>query len=318
MALPTTREKLKTYCLRKLGAPVINVDVANEQIEDRIDEALEMFQQYHFDGVEKIYLAHKLTASIMTFTAPPGTFTRNESLVGTVSGASAAFYDQTGSTARVVLNPTSVPFQASELVTGSQSGATGTLAATNFYTVGDLENRYVTIGEDILSVIDILALNTSNSGMFDVRYQFFLNNMPNFTSMDLISYDMLNKHLALLQFEFEGIKPLRHNKKQNRIYVDFDWSSDANVDRYVVFEALRAMDPAQWPKIWGDYWLREYSTALIKKQWGQNLIKFKNVQLPGPTQLNGEDIYNQAITELEVLDEKLHKEFQEPVSFLVG
>jgi hypothetical protein len=319
MALPTTREELKQYCLRKLGHPVIQINVANEQIEDRIDEALEMFQQYHFDGVEKIYLPHKVTASEMVFTAATPAFNKSEVLIGQVSNASVTFIDADSNTARFVYNQASPQLIPGETLVGQQTALTATLVLTpNYVTLGDLDNKFIPITGPILSVLNVLDLNQSTSNMFDVRYQFYLNNMPNFTSMDMISYDMFNKHLALLNFEFSGLKPLRFNKKMDRLYVDFDWHSDPAVDRYIVFECLRSLDPADYPKIWSDYFLREYCSSLIKKQWGSHLIKYGGVSLPGNVTLNGEKIYNEAVKELEVLEERLHKEFQLPIDFLVG
>lgn len=62
----TTREGLKQYCLRELGKPVVEINAADEQLEDRIDEALEYWRQYHYDGVEKLYLKYQVTATDMT------------------------------------------------------------------------------------------------------------------------------------------------------------------------------------------------------------------------------------------------------------
>ena len=227
MALPTTREQLKQYCIRKLGHPVIQINVANEQIEDRIDEALEVFQQYHFDGVEKIYLPHKVTASEMVFTAAAPAFNYREKLIGQSSGASVTFIDSDANTARFVYNQNSAQLIPGETLLGEQTALTATLVLTpNYVTLGDMDRKYIPITGPILSVVNVLDLNQSTTSIFDVRYQFYLNNMPNFASMDMISYDMFNKHIALLNFEFTGLKPLRHNKKQDRLYIDFDWTQD--------------------------------------------------------------------------------------------
>ena len=62
MANPTTRETLKQYCLRNLGKPVIDINVDDDQLEDRIDEGLQYFAQYHYDGIERMYLKYKVTS----------------------------------------------------------------------------------------------------------------------------------------------------------------------------------------------------------------------------------------------------------------
>lgn len=319
MALPTTRNELKQYCLRKLGHPVIQINVANEQIEDRIDEALEMFQQYHFDGVEKVYLPHKVTASEMVFTGPTPAFNHRENLIGQTSGAKVIFIDSEANTARFAYASKSPELIPGEVVQGEQTALTATLVLTpNYVTLGDIDRKYIPITGPILSVTNVLDLNQSTRSIFDVRYQFYLNNMPNFASMDMISYDMFQKHISLLNFEFTGIKPLRFNKKQDKLYVDFDWTSDPVVDRFIVFECFRALNPADYPKVWSDYFLREYTTALIKKQWGSHLIKYQGVSLPGNVTLNGAKIYDEAVEELAKLEERLQKEFQLPTDFLVG
>ena len=66
MATPSTRETLKQYCLRNLGKPVIDINVDDDQVEDRIDEALQYFAQYHVDGVERMYLKYLVTADDIT------------------------------------------------------------------------------------------------------------------------------------------------------------------------------------------------------------------------------------------------------------
>ena len=66
MANPTSRSTLQEYALRRLGKGVIDINVSTDQIDDRTDEALQFFQEYHFDGVEKTYLKHKVTATTLT------------------------------------------------------------------------------------------------------------------------------------------------------------------------------------------------------------------------------------------------------------
>jgi hypothetical protein len=63
MAVPTTRTEFKAYCLRRLGDPVIDINVDDEQVEDRIDDALKYYQDYHFDGTERVLVKHVVTAS---------------------------------------------------------------------------------------------------------------------------------------------------------------------------------------------------------------------------------------------------------------
>ena len=66
MATPTSKATLKYYCLRALGKPVIDVNVDDDQIDDRVDEALQYFAEYHYDGSERMYLKHKITSAEIT------------------------------------------------------------------------------------------------------------------------------------------------------------------------------------------------------------------------------------------------------------
>ena len=92
MATPNSRENLKQYCLRMLGKPVVEINVDDDQLEDRIDEGLQYFQEYHFDGVEKTYLRHKLTGSTITVSSVSGSFEDDEIITGGTSNASATVH----------------------------------------------------------------------------------------------------------------------------------------------------------------------------------------------------------------------------------
>ena len=86
MAKPTTRATLQDYCLRNLGAPVIEINVDEDQLEDRTDEALQFYQEYHHDAIEKVYLKHKVTGSTLTLSAAvAGNFTVGETITGGTS-----------------------------------------------------------------------------------------------------------------------------------------------------------------------------------------------------------------------------------------
>ena len=78
MAKPSSREALKQYSLRMLGKPVVEINVDDDQLEDRIDEGLQYFQEYHFDGVEKTYVRRKITGSTLNISSVTGTFDAGE------------------------------------------------------------------------------------------------------------------------------------------------------------------------------------------------------------------------------------------------
>lgn len=320
MPLPTSRDELKDYCLRRLGEPVIQINVDNEQVEDRIDDAIQFYQDFHFDGVERVYLKHKITASEMTTTAPlTGTPIKNERITGLVTGAKGNFYDTSGTVTRFVMEPGSVDFQDGEGILLSESGSVGTLIATNAIVKGDIDNGYIPVDIPVVSVLKIFPPSALFSGgIFDLRYQAMFNALPTLMMTDLISFDMFGKHLALLDQMFVGTKPIRFNRKQNRAYIDWNWHQDVQIDKYVILETKVALDPEQWIEMYSDQWLLRYATALIKRQWGEHISKFSGVQLVGGVALDGVRVLTEAVEEIKLLEEQAKKEFQEPIDLMIG
>jgi hypothetical protein len=86
----------------------------------------------------------------------------------------------------------------------------------------------------------------------------------------------------------------------------------------VIAESFAMIDSAQYASVWNDRWLKEYATALIKKNWGSNLSKFQGVQLPGGVMLNGQQIYNDAVEEIKALEEEMSSKYELPVDFYLN
>jgi hypothetical protein len=253
MATPTSRSQLKDYCLRKLGFPVIDINVDDDQLEDRIDDALQKFRDYHYDGTEEIYLAHAVTA-------------------------------------------------------------------------GDVSNNYITVADSIIGVSRVLPISSgsissdSQQGfnIFDINYQIRLNDFYNLLSSSYTYYVIAREHLAMLDMIVTGELPFKYNKKVNQIQIQMDWANRVAVGDYLAFEAVRIVDPDTYNKVFNDSWLKEYTTALFKEQWGSNLKKYGNFVLPGGMVINGQQIYDEAVVELKELDEKLRDVYEPPPQMLVG
>lgn len=247
MALPGNRQELIDYCLRRLGAPVIEINIDPDQIEDRVDDAFLFFQDYHFDGVERVYLAHQMTAN-------------------------------------------------------------------------DITNQYIPIPAPIISVTRVLPTansNASNIGLFDVQYQMRLNDLYTFTSTSIIHYDVMQRHLALLEFEFNADPGILFTRHQGQLRILLDWTSVSVGDFYII-ECYRILDPDQYPDVYKDRWLMAYTTELLRRQWGENLMKYQGVALLGGVTLNGTDIYQKALDNIEKLEQQVHDEFQLPIDFIMG
>jgi len=270
MATPATRETLKQYALRALGKPVIEINVDDDQLEDRIDEAVQYFQQYHYDGIRRTYLKYKLTAA-----------------------------DKTRLSA---INP-------------SSETATKNSVSTTWYE----DNNFLVVPDSVISVINIFPFSDKgNLNLFDVRYQLRLNDLYDFSSTSVINYDIVLRHLDFLDHILVGEKPLRFNQHDNRLYIDMDWTNDLQVGEYLVIEAYRKLDPDTYTDVWDDIYLKRYTTALFKKQWGANLSKFGGVQMIGGVTLNGVEIYQQAMSDIEKLEQEIRSTFELNPAMMIG
>ena len=262
MATPSTRETLKQYCLRNLGKPVIDINVDDDQVEDRIDEALQYFAQYHVDGVERMYLKYLVTADDIT----------------------------------------RMTTDASESVTEN--------SVTTTYKRAD---NFLVVPSSVISVINVFPLSDrANLNMFDVRYQLRLNDLYDFSSTSIVHYQMTMQHLDFLDHILVGEKPMRFNQLSNRLYVDMDWGTDITAGEYLIFEVYRKVDPDTYTDLYDDIYLKRYLTALIKRQWGQNLSKFSGTAMLGGVTLNGPELFSSAIEEQQRLEEEIRLNYEEP------
>lgn len=247
MAKPTTREEFKEYCLRKLGKPVIEINVDDTQIEDRIDDALSYYHDYHFDGTQKVYLAHAVTEE-------------------------------------------------------------------------DKTNKYITIPEAVIGVINIFDVGDSYStnNLFNIRYQIALNDLFAFNYGPFAPYYMALQNVALAEELFVGRQSLRYNRHVNKLYIDMDWQSKVVTGEYIIIECYQKVDPETYSDVWADRWLEKYATALIKKQWGENLKKYEGLQMPGGLTFNGQKIWDEAMDELTKLEDEMISSYSLPVSDMIG
>ncbi len=276
MAKPSTRQGLIDYCLRQLGAPVLEINVDDDQIDDLVDDAIQYFNERHYDGVEKMYLKYKITEDDVTR--------------GTAKGTTG-----TG-----IVNTT----------------ATDTSNRTyNFY---ETEN-YIQVPDSVIGIEKIFKFDTSSisGGMFSIKYQLFLNDLYYFNSVELLQYAMTKSYLEDIDFLLTPDKQIRFNKRQDRLYLDIDWGSQP-AGEFIIIECYRALDPESFTQIYNDSWMKMYLTALIKRQWGRNLSKFRGVKLPGGIELNGGEILQQAESEIADIKGRMLSEYELPPLDFIG
>ena len=262
MAAPSTRETLKQYCLRNLGKPVIDINVDDDQVEDRIDEALQYFSQYHVDGVERMYLKYEVTQADVT-----------------------------------------------RMTTDSSESITEDSVTTTW----KQGNNFLVVPSSVISVVNVFPLSDrANLNMFDVRYQLRLNDLYDFSSTSIVHYQMTMQHLDFLDHILVGEKPMRFNQLSNRLYLDMDWGTDITAGEYLIFEVYRKVDPDTYTDLYDDLYLKRYVTALIKRQWGQNLSKFSGTAMLGGVTLNGPELFSAAIDDQQRLEEEIRLNYEEP------
>lgn len=323
MALPTSRSQLKAYIKRRLGEPVITVNVQDDQLEERIDDALAFFQDYHFAASEKVYLKHQISYSNVVFSSnSTGTFANNELIVGQTSNIVGKVRTQTSNTVvQFTYNRTNQAstFTVGETVEGQDSGATGVVASV---TEGDWDKQVIPISDLVLNIYRVITLDgfavDRSTGLFSWNYQFLMNDLSWLSSSSVVSYFLTRSHMEMLNDLFIGDVMLRFNRYSGNLYLDLDWRMDVHPGDWVVVEAQRVLDPSSYSAIWGDRFLRDYATALTKKQWGQNLVKYEGIQMPGGVTLNGRAIYDEGTREASTLEEQIQAKFELPPEFIVA
>jgi hypothetical protein len=319
----TTRQQLKDYCLRRLGYPVIEINVDDDQVEDRVQDAIDYWNEYHFDGTERVYLKAQVEASIVKLsTIFASQFLVGETITGATSGAKAKVFAVKSST-ELKVHKVSGAFSNNETITGSDSGFSTTTHASLAYTENSLTSGKFEVSDAVTGLIRVFPVGDSGSSrastnFFDVVYQFRLNDMYNLLSSDVMYYNQVKMHLQLLDDMFAGSRSFRFNRKQNEIALDVNMEEVFMDGDYVIFEVYRALNPEEWTEVYNDMFLRRYATSLIKRQWGENMKKFGGMTLPGGVTLNGQIIFDEALTEISELEREMQSRYELPVDFLVG
>jgi hypothetical protein len=280
MSKPSSRQELIDYCLRRLGAPVLEINLADDQIDDLVDDALQYFNERHFDGVERMYLKYKITQDDIDRGRGRGT---NGVGIVTTTGTSNI----------------------------SGIGTTN----FNFYE----SSNFIQVPDSVIGIEKVFKFDTSSisGGMFSIKYQLFLNDLYYFNSVELLQYAMVKTYLEDIDFLLTTDKQIRFNKRQNRMYLDIDWNAQ-NKDTFIVIDCYRILNPNDFTKVYNDSFLKKYLTALMKRQWGQNLIKFRGVKLPGGIELNGREIYEDGEREIESIIQRMSMDYELPPYDFIG
>jgi len=272
MAKPNSKEGLKEYALRKLGKPVLEINVDDDQIDDLIDDAVQYFHERHGEGIDRVFLKHKLTEAERT--AMVG-IAQTTTVTDTFGGISSAEYTE--------------------------------------------QANYLPLPDTIIGVNKVFKMDSStlSAGMFNIKYQIFLNDLYYYGAIDLLNYSQTKSYLETIDYLLNPDVQVRFNKKNSRLYLDINLKELTN-DHYLILDCFRVADPESDTAVYNDFWLKQYTTSLIKRQWGQNLIKFTGVKLPGGLELNGRQIYDDSVMEIEKHEKSLMEEYAMPPLDMVG
>ena len=284
MSTPSSRSEFKQYCLRQLGAPVLEINLADEQCVDLIDDGVQFFQERHFDGVARMYLKYQIRQSDID------------------RGQASKSSDAT-STAGIV-------------TTTASATIAGVATTFDWYE----NSNYIQVPPSVIGVFKVFhfdGANTITNNMFSVKYQLFLNDIYYWGSTEILTYAMVKSFLEDIQFALTTEKQIRFNKREDRLYLDIDWGS-VTVGDFLVMECFRMLDPNDYTRVWNDSFLKPYVTALMKRQWGQNLLKFQGVKLPGGIELNGRQIYDDGEKDLERIREMMSSTYELPPLDMIG
>ena len=278
MAQPASRQELRDYCLRQLGAPVLEINLDDDQIDDAIDDALQYFRERHFNGAEKMYLKHEFTDDDVTrFT------TANETV--TTAAPDAATWEN--------------------------------------------RKNYLEIPEHVFGISKVYGISSNfvRNSLFGLNNQYYLMDLFSYTSgtglafggVDMVNYYMVKQHFETIDMIINtgSLVQFRFNTRQDRLYVDID-PNRVTKDQWLLIECYRALDPSTFTEVFNDLFVKKYATALMKRSWGQNLIKFNGVTLPGGVSMNGRQLYDDALGEIAALIEDSLSTYELPPLDMIG
>jgi hypothetical protein len=244
----SSKQTLVDYVMRFLGAPVLKINVDPDQVDDRIDDALERFWQYHADGVQRQFYKHPLTQA-------------------------------------------------------------------------EIDAQSVNLPTNIMSVLRVLPIDgqdiLSINNLQYVMYITDIMDIRRFNGEGLSTYANTMSYLNTIDNLFNYEKVVEFNVHKNTLSLQTDWTQ-MTIGSYMLVECYVALDPTQYSSIWGDYWFRRYVVALIKRQWGWNLIKYTGNTLPGGVTINADTIYREGVTEVTALEDELESKYTLPVDFFMS
>lgn len=305
MAKPVTRQQFKTYCLRRLGFPVIEINVDDDQVEDRIDDALQFFEDYHYDGTEKLYMKHQITQEDIDHRwiyAPDAVIFVTGVLPFDDSNSSVNMFDlRYQLRLHDLYDFTSVSYVSYEITMQHIRTLNLLFSGTPQFRFNRKQNKvfldidwerdvapgeyviiecYRSLKPDTVTITGTVTTNTISNIVIGTNTIF---------DQELIENDMI-----IINGE---------EKQINQIKSPTELTLRIPVSANVTNGQIQITGNAD---VYNDRWLKRYTTAMIKYQWGTNLSKFAGIQMPGGVTLDGPRIMEEARTEMDKIEEEMY------------
>lgn len=251
-----SRDDLKDYILRRLGSPLLKINVSDDQIDDRIDDALMKFSEFHADSTVTLFQKYTITAA-------------------------------------------------------------------------DVANQWVPIPPNVISIKRIVPLidggfggsSSSTLAIFDPKFQFLQSDLLSFgaSDMSLSHLTILQSYIRQMQSDMNGLSEMvQFSRHLGRLYIYVDWGDDIKEGSIIIIESTRIITEDVTGSIFNNSWVRDYTTSLVKYQWGSNLNKYQGITMVGGVTFNGEQIMNEAKEEILKHLDDLRTTWELPPIFMMG
>ena len=312
-----TREQFKTYCLRRLGFPVIEINVDDDQVEDRINDALQFWRDYHYDGTEKLFMKHQITQEDINrqwIYCPDAVQFVTGIFPFDQSNASINMFDlRYQLRLHDLYDFTSVSYVSYEITMQHLRTLNLLFSGTPQFRFNRRLNRvmldidwtrdvrpgdyvvvecYRTLNPDTINLTGTVSGSPSSNTITGTNTKFDQEIVP-FDFITIGGESVQVKNIASpTSMDLVGPPTLTHT------------SSPMSIEGVT--------------DVWNDRFFKKYATAKIKQQWGNNLKKFEGIQMPGGVTLNGQKIYEEAEEELKAMEEEMYMMGSLPSEIFMG
>jgi hypothetical protein len=317
MAKITTRSQFKDYCLRRLGHPVVQINVDDDQVEDRIDDALAFFNDYHYDGTQQMYLKHQIKQIDIDrqwINCPDAIQFITGILPFDQSNSSVNMFDlRYQLRLHDLYDFTSVSYVSYEITMQH-------IRTLNLLFSGTPQIRFNRKMDKLFLDIDWTRDLKVGDWIIIECYRYISPDNTTLSGTASISNSSNTVTGSGTSFTKEvsiGEEIVIAGETKRVINIDSDTSLNVS-SSYAASSSGQTITITGYPDVWNDRFLKAYATAKIKYQWGTNLSKFAGIQMPGGVTLDGPRIMNEALEEMKELEEDAKSTLSMPSEIFIG